>query len=376
MPMKTSISDGTSNRVADAIFLYAEQEAQLYISNPLEGRYDLHAVDLKLQYLTSVYNTFRKNPTPDEKHSLRYLRHEIAKMRTRLKPTTLNKVFYSRIANSIRNFMNGYNLIYAKHNKAIKKLQQDIIQAHNLHNLSASMKKAGFNIEVEGTLKKLIDHDLPVFHIRYADPHYLKADFVLHFKKIPQTDLYYFEKFEAISRPTLDSLLKNDPSCIRYTFSLQDQMRFSAGEACNLVNGKCVCKLADGKETWLLLDTANLYSQHSLKSIPFNLEKTLQKLPLKLNSSQYQALLQTLKTGNGKEVNFSINNNTVKYTVEAAPLRKTIDVLDKNDQLVDISKILNGHSNKLTQQVMEKINQQSSEEIDLGEVSKAKVRIR
>lgn len=374
MPLQDHINDDYTNRVADAIYLYTEQETQLRISNPLESRYDSRSLSLKLQYYNSIHNTFRKHANPYEKLSLRFMRHEIAKMKARLNPTTLNKILYSPIANRIRNFINGNNLAYARHNNTITSIERELIHAHNLQTLTASMKKGGFNFEIEGTLKKMIDQDLPEFHIRYADIHYKKADFVLHFKKIPRTDLYYFEKFDAVSRPTLDALLNNDASCTRHTFYLQDKMRFSAGEATALVNGKCVCKDTDGKETWLMLDAISPNKQSPFNKVSFDLEKALADLPIKQreNPAQYQAILQALKGGNQKEVTLIINGQALKYGIEAAPTRKTIDIMNKDNQLLDKSKILSGTTSGTTRQLMENIRLQDDVVIDLDQTPKRK----
>lgn len=376
--MKDYTNNGYSNRVADAIYLYAEQDAQLMISNPMGGRSSLHDIELKLEYYSDIYNKYRRRPNADEKLSLRYVRHEIAMMKARLNPTILNQILYSNVADSIGSFINGNRQFYKNHNSTIKDIQRDLIQEHNLQALSTSMKKAGFSFQIEGKLKKMIEQDLPQFHIRDYDIHYPKADFVLHFKKFPGTDVYYFEKFDAVSRPSLDSVLSNDPSCRRHTFSLHDKMRFTANEAANLVNGKSVCKNIDGKETWLLLNATSNYRQQPFETISFNLEKAMERLPIKQkeNPSQYQSLLQTLKAGNSKEVIFTINGNSVKYIIDAAPSRKMIDVLDKNDRLVDISRLLNGQKSGLTNQVIETIKQLENAVIDLGEAPKSKVSIR
>lgn len=375
--MKNPTNNGYSNRVVDAICFYAEQEAQFMINNPLESRYNLQEVTYKLQYYGSIYNKIQKTANADEKLSLRYLRHEIAKMNARLNPTFLNRMLYSTIANAIRNFVNGNNLLYARLDNNIKDIQRNLIQEHNLNALSAAMKKAGFKSEIEGALRKMIDHDLPQFHIRYSDVHYPKTDFVLHFQKAPNTDLYYFDKFEAISRPSLDALLNDDPSCRRHTFSLLDKMDFTGGEAANLVNGKCVCKNINGKETWLFLDATTPNRQHAIKPISFNLEKTMERLPIKEkeNPSQYQALLQALKAGNSKEVTFIINGSSVKYTIDVAPSRKMIDVLDKNGRLVDLDRLKKSPGTEQAHQLIQKIKQLENEVIDLGEAPKSKLRV-
>lgn len=375
--MKDQANRDYSNRVADAIYLYAEQDAQLIISNPAGSRKSRDDIELKLRYYRDVLKKFRKKPSPEEKKSLRFIRHEIGNMKARLKPNLLNRILRSKPGNAIRNFLRGNRKLVKSYNDAIKNVHRELIQEHNFDSLSTAMKKNGFNFQMEGTLKKMIAQDLPQFHVRYYDIHHPKTDFVLHFKKIPETDLYYFEKFDAVSRPTLDAILSNDPSCKRHTFSLSDNMRFTAGEAANLVNGKCVCKKVGNKENWVHLNSNSLSHQMNITTIAFNLEKALEKLPIKQkeNSAQYQMLLQTLKAGNSKEATLMINDTPVKYRLEAAPLRKTVDVLDKNDQLIDVIRLLNGQKSDLTAQLVNKIKQQEDEVIDLGQAVKRGVRI-
>jgi hypothetical protein len=366
MPLLDHINNnnGRPNRVFDALRLYAEQEAQFKIFHPVGG-HDLHATALKLLHYTHLKNTYRKKPNKDEKQSLRFVRSEIATLKARLNPTLLNRIFYSRAGTNIRNYIMRRRELFASHSKPLTTIQKTLIQENNLQSLNENLKKAGFNFQMDGTLKKMMDQGFPQFHLPYADIQNKNSYFVLHFNKLPGTDQYYFEKFEAVARPTLDSLLNRDSTCQRHTFSQVGRgERFTASEADRFVNGKFVCKTIQGKDTWLSLIPAN----EQLQSVSFNIEKALAKLPLaiKKDTAQYDALLQSLKNGKSKEVALLINDIPVKYTLEAAPDRKTIDVLDRNGQLVDASKLFSGQSTQLAQQIIEK-QHQMEEIIDMGQ---------
>lgn len=77
------------------------------------------------------------------------------------------------------------------------------------------------------------------------------------------SDLYYLQKLDAASHPSLNAVLKNDSTTVRKTFSLDDRMMFSATEAASLMNGKAVCKMVEGKEQWLSLNTTKGYNQEN-----------------------------------------------------------------------------------------------------------------
>lgn len=358
----------STNRITDAIYMYAEQETQSFISNPLASRNLNENILLKLQYYNGIYNAYRKTADREEKRSLRYIKHEVDKMSAKLHPTTINRILYSEIFNSLRNFINGNNIAYKLHNEAIKRIETDLIEQHNIRNLSHEMKKNGFKLELEGTMTKLIKQNLPQFHVRYTDIQNSDADFVLHFKKLPNTNIYYFEKFDAISRPSLDALLNNDPSCTRYTFELTAKIKFNAKEASNLVNGRAVCKSIDDKDTWLMIDASRSSHQIPFKQISFDLEKALGKLPIKQldNTAQSRSLVEALRCGSHKEVTFTLNGQQVKYNIQAAPLQKGISIIDNQNRLVDSAKLLTGKMQGLTAKLLTKNNQQE-DIIDLGQ---------
>lgn len=373
MPVLDQINsnNGQSNRVFDALLLYAEKEAQFNILNPVGGR-DLHAAALKLLHYTHIKNAYRKKANKSEKQSLRYVRAEIAKLKARLNPTLLNRILYSNAVNIIRNFLKRRTRLFAAHSKPLAAKQKTLIQEDNLQSLNESLKKAGFKFQIDGALKKNMDQGFPQFHLPYADPQNKDAYYILHFNKLPGTDQYYFEKFDAIARPSLDALLNEDGNAQRLTFSMvsKDELFNNASQAGRLVNGKWICGPNDD---WYGLGYIGYNTE--LQKAHFNIEKELSKLPLAIkgDSVKYDLLLKDLKDGKMKEVTLLINDKPVKYKLEACPYRNTIDVLNNNGELVDTAKLFSGKVNQVAVQIIEKQNQKE-EIIDMGHVQGVKHR--
>lgn len=360
MPDLLSNGQYPQNRVTEAIYLYAEQEAQLQISNPHALRSDPHSIALKLDYYRDVFAAHRKKPNPQEKAALSYLYREISKMHAQLHPSLFNKIIYSPLIERARSFVSGNNILYRQYGETIRNIKKEVVKEHNLAILSEHMKKSGFKFEIDDTLKRMIEQDLPQFHIRYADMQHRNADFVLHFRKLPESEVYFFEKFDATARPDLEALLNNDYRSVRQTFSPHGELSFTAREAHSLVHGKSVCKIIGGKETWLLLDGSGILQPNAFRQLSFDLQKVLKKLPIKQldNPAQYKAISDALKTGISKEVTISVNGKDSKYLISAAPTRKTIDILDKDNKLVELGKIQGGHIPELTKKLASRVNQQ------------------
>jgi hypothetical protein len=355
-----NISPG-SNRVAGAIYFYAEQEAQQLASNMGLTRFDPRNIALKLDYYRQVRQKYRKTRplTRDEKKSLRYTRKETRRLKAQLKPSTWKRFWHHRVTSTVRHYLAGNRRLYKKHDDAIKQIQKDYFQEHNLHALTESMKKAGFKFEIEGPLKKLIAQDLPRFHLRYADIHHRNADFILHFNKVPGSSIYYLEKFEASARPDLDTVLRNQSSRTWTKFSTNGDTSFSAREAHSLVTGKSICKKINGKEAWLTLENTGVNQPGAFKQVNFDLQKVMRKLPIKGldNPKQYKAIEEALKLGLNKEVTLLLNKEEIKCNLLAAPNRKAIDVLDSNNRLIDLGTLPGGHLNEVTRAIVQKINQ-------------------
>lgn len=343
------------NRVTNALLLYAEQEAQLKISNPAGHAVDRQGLALKYEFYSSIVQTYKKGLTLEEKFSLAYVRHEMGKIKARLQPTVLRRVLYNRPVNAVRNFMNGYNIWYSRLNHEMQSIQKDILLAHNLETLKAGLKAGGFSLNMDNVLERMLKQNFPSFHIRYTDPlHQKNTDFTIHFTKIPGADLYYLQKFDAVCRPSLQSVLKNDPGTVRKTFSLDDKIVFSATEAASLVNGKAVCKMVDGKEQWLSLNITKGYNQENeYNQVKFNVYRVLEQLPILEMTDPTKAirLIESLKTGVNKEITLQLHSHRVKAVIAAAPHQKTVLLTDKNGQYLDMDRLMKNSMPDMTRKL-------------------------
>lgn len=342
------------NRVAEAIMLFAEQDAKLKINNPVLASQDTRDLILMLNQYRSIETEFRRTKNHLERMALKFVRYEIKKLKAKIEPTWFNKIYYSEFAEKVKAAIRGENNPITYYQKTCSNIVKELTQQHNLQNLTAELKKSGFNLEMEGSLKRMISLNLPEFHLRYADIENPNAHYVLHFKKIPDTDLYYFQKFDAVARPSLDALLNRDPSCCKKTFHLNSEVKITAQESGNLVNGKSVCRFLDGEERWIMIDRET----NRLIEVPYNLEKNLSRLPIKEREdiNKYQAAIDTLKKGGKKEITLLINEKPVKYLIEAAPWENTVYVFDKGNRLVDIDLIVN--SQQTTKNLVHLINEE------------------
>jgi len=367
MPSQTYLYDENNNRVMSALLLYAEQEAHMKINNPMVKSGDRSAMALKLDYYSSVYKAVKKNKTPHEKHSLRFIKSEMSKMKAKLQPTLLKRIWYSRPGNAVRHFVSGNNMNFKVHKLNISRLQQDQVQDYNRQNLSAAIKNAGFTVSMEGVLNRMISQDLDKFHIRYSDVASGNAEFLLDFKKLPGSEVYYFEKFQASSRPSVDSLLNNTASVVHKEFSMLDKTRFTAREAANLVNGKAVCKLEDGKENWVYLDATKGMATGRLEAVNFNLEKELSKLPIQKweNLTYRSTVINTLKSGSSREINLQQNGSTIKYNVEAAPRQRTVKLTDRHNQIIPIGSVKQNSQTAKAKELVEKAETRKSNVVNL-----------
>jgi hypothetical protein len=324
---------GNENRVLNALQDYAAQEAQLKIAKPGGHAADPFALQLKYQHYGHIYNALKKGATPEERRSLQYVRHERAKLRARIMPNLLRRFRYAPLVDTFITVLARNYTFYQRHHKALMREQSETIKAHNAANLQDTLQKAGFNRSMEGPLQKMVALDLPEFHLHYNDPlHCKNTDFVLHFKKLHGSDIYYLERFDAIARPTLQSTLTNDHSTVRQSFYLLDGIPFSPVEAANLANGRSVWKSINGKENWLALDPSKKDQQQELLFISqaFNLEKALEKNPItrETNPKQRRMLIQRLKNGSQADITIRVSGQLETFTIEASPKNKSLYVTD------------------------------------------------
>ena len=216
------------------------------------------------------------------------------------------------------------------------------MNTQNLEYLQTNLKYFGFGDKLNEALEKNIKDEKAEFQLKVEIPHFNnKMDYTLHFKKSSETDMYFFNRYDAAlqnGKPELDK---------GQAFYVNKGHGITAKESFNLLEGRSVFKEMLNKEgekynAWLKLDFENTDQRGNYKikqfsdQYGFNLEKTLANFPIKELSDpeQKKQLLSSLEKGNVQQVTVKKDDKEAKYYIEAVPQFKNINVYDQKMHMV------------------------------------------
>ncbi|HLI94159.1 MAG TPA: hypothetical protein VKU83_11130 [Puia sp.] len=331
------------DRVLDSLLMQAEQEAIQRTRNPTLRRDDPYLLGLRQAQYESIIDGYRNRDdlTRDEKRGLTYVRTQLRRINARLHPNLLSRIRYLRPVNWVFNWIRGRAALIEGYNNQLQDQDRRTIQEQNVQRLSEEMKKAGFKVIPEAALKRAIAQDRPYFNIPYAASDDAKTDYVLHFKKLPGTDAYYLDNFDAATKPTPQEVLRGNP-IVRQNFSLIDDYSLSAHEAASVIRQIPVARNIDGQDRWLITDPLG-----ERRWVEFDLQAALNKLPIKelRDPARMQALVTALHAGSSREVTFRKNNQTHELRVQVDSWAEGLLFKDKNGNLVDVDRIFQSNAN-------------------------------
>lgn len=293
------------NRLLEAMVLHTKQEVDYRLNNPTARRNDPHAHQLQLDHYRSVLEAYRKTKdlTPEERATRRYLRHAIR--RNKLKNRSVVYQFAYRSVSFITASALGRRRNIVQHRKQIAKYEKGAAIERNIQIIGNQLREAGFNLVPDHKLQENLKHQLPRFDVRYYDPNHPKTDFVLHFKKLPGADAYFFAGFDAIARPTLRDVLRQNEQNPRTAFSMVEGPTFSASEAAHLTNGRPVYKELAGGNFWYRTTAEGPLPVHR---VDFDLTTSVSQLPIKelKDAVPRESLLAALQSGAQREVTIQL----------------------------------------------------------------------
>ncbi|BAV04434.1 hypothetical protein SAMN05421788_110169 [Filimonas lacunae] len=334
----TQFNNQAENRVLENLKQYAQQEATLYIANPLASSNDPEILQFKRNYYSGIVSEISPTATGLEKLAMKFVKNQIKNLDAKLNPTWDNKLLYSKAGNAIRNFASGYNIVYKKINGALDHIQKDIIHKHNINTLSKDFAQKGFTINQESHLDSMIKLNLPEFHINYLDVNNKGTLYYLHCKRIPDTKLYFFEKITAKANPTTEELRTgNIGPEKKHTFLLNENPDINAANAARLVHGDDA-KLGN---SFAYLDTKP-GGDTQVKTVEFNLVNELKKLNLpRLAGDTFAALKKAL--GEGKSYTLTLplpGKGDTQCTIQATPRNEKhkISITDSNGNYINMNR--------------------------------------
>ena len=160
-----------------------------------------------------------------------------------------------------------------------------------------------------------------------------KVNYSLDFRKSDQTDMYFFNRYQA-------TLKSDDPAKdVTQTFYITKNSGITAKEAYNLLSGRAVNKDLNNKEgqpynAWLQLDFQEKDKNENYKvkqyhaGYGYDLEMVVAKYPIKeqLNAEEKTKLMKSLEKGNLTQVTFAREGGEDKMYVAANPQYKNLDL--------------------------------------------------
>ncbi|WP_426329100.1 hypothetical protein [Pedobacter sp. R-06] len=220
---------------------------------------------------------------------------------------------------------------------------------NNLEYLQNTLKYLGFGDSLNAGLKESIAHGPQGFNLqspamemsdpakRYEQGFGDKISYLLNFSKSKETDMYFFNSYQAMLKKA------ETHDLISQTFYINKGKGVTAKESYNLLSGRAVNKdvvLKSGEKAnlWLTLDFAKHTPEKGYAMNPygenygFNLKETVDKYNI-LNMEKpgfRDQLLKSLERGNLHEVSFTKNGKETTGFVTANPQFKTLDFYDKD----------------------------------------------
>lgn len=239
------------------------------------------------------------------------------------------------------------------------------MNTQNLDFLKSNLKYFGFGERMNDELEKSIKDQKKDFKLNCEIPHFNnKMNYTLHFKKSDSTDMYFFNKYNAVLENSKPELNKEQ------AFYINKSNGITAKEAFNLLEGRSVHKELANKEgekykAWIKVDfnSTDEKGGHKLQQFSekygYDLEKTLAKYPIKeLNDpEQKKNLLSSLEKGNVQQVVINKDGKEGKYFIEAVPQYKNINVYDHKMHTVKRQQVESGTNQNETEKKEKSVKQ-------------------
>jgi len=140
------------------------------VNNPAVYKGDDQSRQLEQEHYLNVFAAFRnrKDLTPVERSSLRYLRHALRRNRLSGRPLVYRLAY--RLTSWIGSTMVGRRSAIIPHRRQILAMEKGTNVEQNVHQLSAQLRDTGFTLVPEQALQQRLQHQLPRFDLQYADP--------------------------------------------------------------------------------------------------------------------------------------------------------------------------------------------------------------
>lgn len=274
---------------------------------------------------------------------------------------------------SPRSHITAYETYLLLNAKALKTLNNTVMNNENLKFLSDNLKYAGFGEDLQIKLERAMREGKPEFQLQFSTEFNKKPfEATLNFRKSDTSDMYFFNNYNA-------SLVRNDGQKMEQTFYLNKGKGVTAKEAFNLLDGRAVHKDLVTKEgqpykAWLQLNpevkgnNGNMKVEQMHEKYGYNLTAAVSKFAVAelADSKKSDELMASLKKGNMQSVTIEKDGSAHKMFLEADPRFKTVKLYDAQMKLVakdDLSRYQSVGQGQAVKSVNEKEAKDEKKEI-------------
>lgn len=276
----------------------------------------------KLEYYDRTAAKYKGTPDLDERFALKVLRQERIRIEKQLYP------------NLIIRLLRRLLVVPFKEQVVIKQNERRTEQNNQM--LHSQLQRAGFS-GLSNKIEEHIRQEQPQFAVPVS--YYIndkeRLDHQLSFVK-DQSGQYRFEGYKT----NLHDEAKPEEQREQF-FSMRTGYNVNAMEAYNLLAGRAIQK----EGTWMQLDmndkdrNGNFRIKEFHSGYGYDLEKTLQQLPLKelLDKNDADNLRDVLRQGNRQSVSFIKDGNEQRYYIEANPQFKSLNIYDEHSRKITLN---------------------------------------
>jgi hypothetical protein len=245
-----------------------------------------------------------------------------------------------------------------------------IMNEKNYDFLKDQLKYTGFGESLQNELKEKMEKQTPEFQLNHTQKFGKdEVSATLHFKKSNDSEMYFFNKYDAFLKP------EREADAIQQTFYINKESNITLKEGYNLMNGRAVNKDLTTKEgqkynAWVQMDfkdtdnNGNFKMKQFHENYGYNMEQALAKLPIKdlASDTDKAALIQSLEKGNRQAVTFVQEGKEQRHFIEANPQYKNITVYDGNMQ-----RVVNSQAQKEKESNGQSTKQDAKKEVKAGD---------
>lgn len=355
--------DPNRNVVLKAYEHYLFEEFKFRSANRLARYSDPMVLENQKMTIENILNTYKRNRLLNygEKEMKNHLRHELKKIKAKLKPNIFNRIRYAGVVDKpLRYLQKRYYSDRSYQDMSAQYLVSNAVDTNTVA-IHSELKSMGINIQKETSLAGFLNHGPKEFAFHVYDIQNPTVDYLVHVKRIPDTSAYTIDnvKVSVFNHP--EDVRQPDGQPIQtMTFNRSSEVKFDMAEMEALTKGKALYTKIGGQDTFVEKSPG---SEQGIRQIPFNIHESLDALAIAgyHDVSSRDELIRQLTQGGSSQVYLPTAGNTPQIVtlqlVHDENIRQ-IRLVATNQQSheIDVPGQSPNHSTKLTASQSEQLS--------------------